>query len=70
VSAAAPGTAYLVGICPGDPDLLTLCALRPIESPSCIARGDLVSVEILQLGVSAAGVRKMGKNEIHQSISR
>jgi uroporphyrin-III C-methyltransferase len=62
VSAAAqPGTVYLVGAGPGDPGLLTLRALRLLETADVILSDDLVSDEILSLAHAGAEVTPVGK---------
>ena len=58
---ASAGTAYLVGAGPGDPDLLTVKAVRLIESADVILHDDLVSQEVLDLATSSAEVVKVGK---------
>ena len=58
---AQPGTVYLAGSGPGDPELLTLRALRLLESADVILPDDLVSDEILALAHSGANIIPVGK---------
>ena len=55
------GKVYLVGAGPGDPDLLTVKALRLLRSADVVLHDDLVSSEILQLISPVAEVRNVGK---------
>lgn len=59
--AARPGTVYLVGAGPGAPDLLTLRALRLLESCDLILHDDLVPDEVLALAGSQAEIVSVGK---------
>jgi uroporphyrin-III C-methyltransferase len=59
--AAQPGTVYLVGAGPGDPNLLTLRALRLLESADLILPDDLVSEEVLSLAHAGAEITPVGK---------
>lgn len=55
------GKVYLVGAGPGDPELLTVKALRLVRSAEAVLHDDLVSPEILQLIPSTARVQNVGK---------
>ena len=55
------GTVSLVGAGPGDPDLLTVKALRLIQTAEVILHDDLVPHAILQLASPAAEVLNVGK---------
>src|SRR5271169_2376351 len=60
-SKAQPGVVYLVGAGPGDPGLLTLRALRLLETTDDILPDDLVSDDILALANPAALIVPVGK---------
>lgn len=55
------GKVYLVGAGPGDPELLTIKALRLIQSVDVILHDDLVPQAILELAQPAAEVVNVGK---------
>ena len=56
-----PPTVSLVGAGPGDPDLLTIKALKALQSASVILVDDLVSDAILALANPAARLIRVGK---------
>jgi len=58
---AVAGHVYLVGAGPGDPDLLTLKAVRMIESAEVILHDDLVPRAVLDLATNAAMIENVGK---------
>jgi uroporphyrin-III C-methyltransferase len=60
-SEAQPGTVYLVGAGPGSPDLLTLRALRLLQTTDVILPDDLVSDEVLALAPPSALIVPVGK---------
>jgi len=55
------GRVYLVGAGPGDPELLTVKALRLLQSADAVLHDDLVSLEILDLIPSTAQLHNVGK---------
>jgi uroporphyrin-III C-methyltransferase len=55
------GKVYLVGAGPGDPDLLTVKALRALRSAGAVLYDDLVSQEILHLIPPGAQLHNVGK---------
>jgi len=55
------GKVYLVGAGPGDPELLTVKALRLLRTADAVLHDDLVPNEILILASPQAHVRNVGK---------
>lgn len=55
------GKVFLVGAGPGDPELLTLKALRLLQNAEVVLYDDLVSPEILQLIPATAKLHNVGK---------
>jgi uroporphyrin-III C-methyltransferase len=55
------GKVYLVGAGPGDPELLTVKALRLLRTADVVLHDDLVPPEILKLISLAAEVQNVGK---------
>ncbi len=58
---AMKGTVYLVGAGPGDPELLTVKALRLLKSADVVFHDDLVPDEVLALAGPEALVTSVGK---------
>ena len=74
---AERGKVYLVGAGPGDPELLTVRALRLLQTADLVLHDDLVSGEVLKLVHASAVVTSVGKRfgqakvtqpEIHQQM--
>jgi len=55
------GKVYLVGAGPGDPELLTVKALRLLRTAEAVLHDDLVAPEILKLIPSTAQIHNVGK---------
>jgi uroporphyrin-III C-methyltransferase len=55
------GKVYLVGAGPGDPELLTLKALRLLRTAEAVLHDDLVAPEILKLIPPTAQIHNVGK---------
>ena len=62
------GKVYLVGAGPGDPELLTVKALRLLRTADVVLHDDLVTPEILKLISSTAEVRNVGKRSGSKTI--
>ncbi len=62
------GKVYLVGAGPGDPELLTVKALRLLRTADAVLHDDLVSPEILELVAPSARVYNVGKRCGEKSI--
>jgi uroporphyrin-III C-methyltransferase len=58
---ATKGKVYLVGAGPGDPDLLTLKALRILRSAEVVLHDDLVGPGVLELIPKSAQLHNVGK---------
>jgi len=62
------GKVYLVGAGPGDPELLTVKALRLLHQADVVLHDDLVAPEVLRLISPAAQVQNVGKRCGHKAI--
>ncbi|MDR9826707.1 uroporphyrinogen-III C-methyltransferase [Vibrio sp. FNV 38] len=64
------GSVTLVGAGPGDPDLLTVKALKSIQSADCIVFDNLVSKEIRQIFPMKSQQIYVGKAKHHHSATQ
>lgn len=64
------GKVYLVGAGPGDPELLTLKALRILRAADIVLHDELVTQEILELLSPTTSVRNVGKRCGRKKISQ
>src|SRR6185312_6678925 len=69
-SSARAGSVYLVGAGPGDPELLTVKALRLIESADVVLHDDLVPASLLALAAPGAEMVDVGKRCGAKSITQ
>jgi uroporphyrin-III C-methyltransferase len=68
--AAAPGVIWLVGAGPGDPDLLTVKALKVLQRAEVVVHDGLVSDEILGLAPAKARRICVAKRKSRHSYSQ
>jgi uroporphyrin-III C-methyltransferase len=66
----SPETVHLVGAGPGDPDLLTVKAVRLIQTADVILHDDLVPQAILDLGSPSAEVHNVGKRCGNKTVTQ
>ena len=64
------GKVYLVGAGPGDPELLTLKALRVLKIADVVLHDELIGPEVLAFVPSSVQVHKVGKRCRRTSISQ
>ncbi len=64
------GKVYLVGGGPGDPELLTLKALKLLKSADVVLHDDLISPEILAFIPSSTEIQNVGKRFGQKRISQ
>jgi uroporphyrin-III C-methyltransferase len=63
------GKVYVMGAGPGDPDLLTVEAVRVLRAAEVVLHDDLVSSKILELIPASTQVRNVGKSGDQAAIS-
>jgi uroporphyrin-III C-methyltransferase len=66
--ARAPGQVWLVGAGPGDPDLLTIKALKVLGQADVVVHDGLVSTEILALAPQAARLISVAKRKARHTL--
>jgi uroporphyrin-III C-methyltransferase len=64
------GKVYLVGAGPGDPELLTLKALKLLKTSDVVLHDDLIGPEILAFVPSTAQIQNVGKRCGQKNISQ
>ena len=64
------GKVYLVGAGPGDPELLTLKALKLLKSADVVLHDDLIAAEILAFIPSSTQLHNVGKRCGRKSVSQ
>ena len=64
------GKVYLVGAGPGDPELLTLKALRVLKAADAVLHDDLVTPQVLAYVPESALVRNVGKRCGTKTVSQ
>src|SRR5258705_1224327 len=69
-SGGAPGVVWLVGAGPGDPDLLTVKALKVLQRADVVVHDGLVSDEILALAPGSARRISVAKRKSRHSYSQ
>jgi uroporphyrin-III C-methyltransferase/precorrin-2 dehydrogenase/sirohydrochlorin ferrochelatase len=67
---AGAGHVYLIGAGPGDPELLTLKALRILGLADVVLHDDLITPEILELIPSTARVECVGKRHNDRQVTQ
>jgi uroporphyrin-III C-methyltransferase len=67
---ARPGVVWLVGAGPGDPELLTIKALKVLQTADVVVHDGLVSGEILELAPEAARRISVAKRKSRHSYSQ
>jgi uroporphyrin-III C-methyltransferase/precorrin-2 dehydrogenase/sirohydrochlorin ferrochelatase len=70
IASAKPGMVYLVGAGPGDPELLTLKALRILGQADVVLHDDLLTPEILELIPATARVECVGKRHNERQVTQ
>jgi len=65
-----PGAVWLVGAGPGDPELLTLKALKVLQRADVVVHDGLVTDEILDLAPAAARLISVAKRKSRHSYSQ
>ncbi len=68
--ARGPGQVWLVGAGPGDPELLTIKALKALQAAEVVVHDGLVSDEILDLAPSVARRISVAKRKSRHSYSQ